>query len=69
MNICVKAFEIMKIIEEHDDYNSNDIMIIKSLTYYKSEFLTNGWILSFKYLYKNFIKKKKKSLQKSITII
>ena len=45
MNICVKAFEIMKIIEEHDDYNPNDVVTIESRTYYKLEFLTNNWIL------------------------
>ena len=49
----------MKIIEEHDDYNMDDIIIIESLTYYKLEFLTNDWIkepyisLSLKYLYNN----------------
>ena len=64
MNICVKAFEIMKIIEEHDNYNPDDIVIIECLTYYKLEFLTNDWILRTLYISKPQI-----SLQESITII
>ena len=39
MNSCVRAFEIMELIKEHDDYyNPNDIVIIESQTYNK---LTN----------------------------
>ena len=35
----------MKIIGEEDDYDLNDIVLMKSLTYYKLEFLTNYWML------------------------
>ena len=31
----------MKIIREKDDYDLNDIVLMKSLTYYKFELLTN----------------------------
>ena len=64
MNSCIKAFEIMKLIEKHDNYNPNDIIIIESLTYYKLEFLTNDWIVRTLYISKPQI-----SLQESITII
>ena len=35
----------MKIIEEKDDYDPDDIMLIESLSYYKLEFLNYDWIL------------------------
>ena len=42
----------MKIIKEKDDYDPNEVVIIKSLTYYKLEFLTNDWILKTLYIAK-----------------
>ena len=54
----------MKIIKEYEEYDPNDIVIIKSLTYYKLEFLTNDWILRTLYTSKPQI-----SLQEQITII
>ena len=42
----------MIIIEEYEEYDSNDIVIIESLTYYKLEFLTNDWILRRLYISK-----------------
>ena len=54
----------MKIIGEKDDYDLNDIVLIKSLTYYKLEFLTNDWILKTLYISKPQI-----FLQESMTII
>ena len=54
----------MKIIEEKDDYDPDDIVLIESLTYYKLELLTNNWILETLYIFKPQI-----SLQKSMTII
>ena len=48
MNSYVRAFNIMKIIKEEDQYNQNDIVIIEFLTYYKSKFLT---IKNIIYLY------------------
>ena len=50
--------------KEHDDYDPNDIVILKSLTYYKLKFLTNDWILRTLYISKPQI-----FLQESITII
>ena len=64
MNFCIKAFEIMKIINKYNDYDPNDIVIIEFLTYYKLKFLTNDWILRTLYIFKPQI-----SLQESITII
>ena len=54
----------MKIIEEKDDYDTNDIILMESLTYYKLKFLTNDWILKTLYISKLQI-----SLQESMTII
>ena len=54
----------MIIIEEYEEYDPNDIVIIKSLTYYKLEFLTNDWILR-----RFYISKLQIFLQESITII
>ena len=54
----------MKIIGEKDDYDPNDIVLIKALTYYKLEFLTYNWILKTLYISKPQI-----SLQESMTII
>ena len=54
----------MKIIGEGDDYDLNDIVLMKSLTYYKLQFLTNDWILKTLYISKPQI-----SLQESMTII
>ena len=54
----------MKLLNEHDDYDLNDIVLIESLTYYKLEFLTNDWILKTLYISKPQI-----SMQKSMTII
>ena len=45
----------MKIIGEEDDYDLNDIVLMKSLTYYKLEFLTNDWILKTLYMSKRQI--------------
>ena len=45
----------MKIIGEEDDYNLNDIVLMKSLTYYKLEFLINDWILKTLYMSKRQI--------------
>ena len=45
-------------------YDLNDIILMKSLTYYKLEFLANDWILKTLYLSKLRI-----SLQESMTII
>ena len=42
----------MKIIGEKNDYDSNDIVLIESLTYYKLEFLTDDWILKTLYISK-----------------
>ena len=42
----------MKIIEEKDDYDLDDIVLIESLTYYKLEFLTNDSILKTLYISK-----------------
>ena len=54
----------MKIIEEKDDYDPNDIVLIEALTYYKLKFLTYNWILKTLYISKPQI-----SLQESMTII
>ena len=54
----------MKIIREEYDYDLNDIVLMKSLTYYKLEFLTNDWILKTLYISKSQI-----SLQESMIII
>ena len=54
----------MKIIGEEDDYDLNDIVLMKSLTYYKLEFLTNDWILKTLYISKPQI-----SIQELMTII
>ena len=54
----------MKIIREEYDYDLNDIVLMKSLTYYKLEFLTNDWILKALYISKSQI-----SLQESMIII
>ena len=54
----------MKIIGEKGDYDSNDIVLIKALTYYKLEFLTYDWILKTLYISKPQI-----SLQESMIII
>ena len=54
----------MKIIGENDDYNPNDIVLIKALTYYKLEFLTYNWILKTLYISKPQI-----SQEESMTII
>ena len=50
----VKTFEVMKLIKEKN-YDLNDTVIIKSLTYYKLEFLTNDWILRTLYIVKHQI--------------
>ena len=54
----------MKIIGEKDDYDPNDIVLIKALTYYKLEFLTYNWILKTLYISKPQI-----SQEESMTII
>ena len=54
----------MKIIGENDDYDPNDIVLIKALTYYKLEFLTYNWILKTLYISKPQI-----SQEESMTII
>ena len=54
----------MKIIEEKNDYDPDDIVLIKSLTYYKLEFLINYWILKTLYISKPQI-----SFQESMTFI
>ena len=54
----------MKIICENDDYDPNDIVLIKALTYYKLEFLTYNWILKTLYFSKPQISK-----EESMTII
>ena len=40
----------MKILEEKDADDEDDILIIDSLTYYKLEFLTKDWILKRLYV-------------------
>ena len=55
INVQHKVFETIKLLKEHDEYDSNDIVLIKSLTYYKLEFLTNGWILKTLYISKPHI--------------
>ena len=54
----------MKIIGEEGNYDLNNIILMKSLIYYKLEFLTNDWILKILYISKSQI-----SLQESMTII
>ena len=49
-----KTFEVMKLIKEKN-YDLNVTVIIKSLTYYKLEFLTNDWILRTLYIVKHQI--------------
>ena len=54
----------MKIIKEKNDYDLDDIVLIKFLIYYKLEFLINDWILKILYIPKPQI-----SLQESMIII
>ena len=54
----------MKILKEHDEYDMNHIILIKSLSYYKLKFLINDWILKTLYISKIQI-----SLQESMVII
>ena len=54
----------MKIIGEKDDYDPNDMVLTKALTYYNLEFLTYNLILKILYISKPQI-----SLKESITII
>ena len=44
----------MIIIEEYEECDRNDIVLIKSQTYYKLEFLTNDWILRRLYIIENY---------------
>ena len=55
----------MKIIGEKDDYDPNDILLMKSLTYYKMELLINDWILKTMYISKPqiFLKESMKIIQ------
>ena len=54
----------MKILEEKDADDEDDILIIDSLTYYKLEFLTKDWILKRLYVSNPQI-----SLKESIIIV
>ena len=44
----------MIIIEEYEECDQNDIVLIKSQTYYKLEYLTNDWILRRLYIVENY---------------
>ena len=46
----------MIIIEEYKECDRNDIVLIKSQTYYKLEFLTNDWILRRLYISHRYMK-------------